>query len=546
MDQNLIEEILNRLSLVEIASEYLKLTPSGSEFKALCPFHQEKTPSFTISPTKNLYYCFGCGAGGNLINFIMEMEKLDFNQALEFLAKKAGIEITGRKYQTWDKLYKIMDQTADYYHRLLVKGYAPQYSQYLEKRGIDQQMIKTFKLGAAIKKVVPKFKEKKTDLADLEQAGLIIKKPRQTVERFYDRLIFPIFDVKGRIIALGGRSLKENTTKYVNSPQTPIYSKNRTLYGLNIAKKHLDKTRKVYLVEGYLDLITMHQYGYPNTVASLGTSLTSNQATLLSRFTDQVIIGYDNDAAGIRATQRAISILLKLGMEILILNLGEYKDPDDFLRNNSSPENLSQHSVSWIDFMFNLNPLNTPGAKKKFAHQIKDLLSEIDDSVLKIEWSKKIAYRLGLNPSYFYTPANVTNHKNLSKPIIGSVKISKNTVLILIKALSTRDDHIGAKAVKFMKSLNLTSPDNEFEPDSSLLAASSQSLNKFIQAEISRLEFCDTELAEKSLQKYIKKYHDIIKKEKCDQILDQIRQAQLQGKDTRKLEIKLDKILREK
>ena len=546
MDQNLIEEILNRLSLVDIASEYLKLTRSGSEFKALCPFHQEKTPSFTISPTKNLYYCFGCGAGGNLINFIMEMEKLDFNQALEFLAKKAGVEITGRKYETWDKLYKIMDQTADYYHRLLVKGHALEYRQYLEKRGVSQHMIKTFKLGAAIKKVVPKFKEKKTDLADLEQAGLIIRKPRQTVERFFDRLIFPIFDVKGRIIALGGRSLKENTTKYVNSPQTPIYSKNRILYGLDIAKKHLDKTRKVYLVEGYLDLITMHQYGYPNTVASLGTSLTSNQARLLSRFTDQVIIGYDNDAAGIRATQRALSILLKLGMEIQVLNLGKYKDPDDFLRNSSAPENLDQHSISWIDYMFNLNPLNSPGAKKKFAHQIKDLLSDIDDSVLKIEWSKQIAYRLGLNPSYFLTPAKLGRNKNLPKPVISPVKNSKNTILTLIKALSKRDDQIGSRAVKFLKSSNLTSPDNEFDPDSPLLTAADQNLNKFIQAEVSRLEFCDTDLAEKSLQKYIKKYHEVIKKEKCDQILDQIRQAQLQGKDTRKLEIKLDKILRGK
>lgn len=340
--KDIIEEIKSRSDIVKVISGYIKVQQSGINYKGLCPFHGEKTPSFYINTSKQIYKCFGCGEGGDVINFVMKIENLDFMDAVKLLAKECGIEInTNMDEQSkirMEKIKKIQDintEAARYYFSNLIKEKNYGY-EYLRNRGLDDKIIKKFGLGYAPKAW--------TDLMDyliskgygkdtLVECGLVTykKEGNKYYDRFINRVIFPIFDYRGNVIGFGGRVLDDSLPKYLNSPDTLAFNKKYNLYGLNFARKNITD-RTLILVEGYMDLISLYQYGIRNVCATLGTALTVDQGNLLKRYVDTVIISYDSDDAGVKATLRAIDILTSVGINVKVLNLRDVKDPDEFIR----------------------------------------------------------------------------------------------------------------------------------------------------------------------------------------------------------------------
>ena len=340
--KDIIEEIKSRSDIVKVISDYIKVQQSGINYKGLCPFHGEKTPSFYINGSKQIYKCFGCGEGGDVINFIMKIENLEFMDAVKLLAKDCGIEInTNMDEQSkirMEKIKKIQDintEAARYFFSNLIKEKNYGY-EYLRRRGLDDKIIKKFGLGYAPKAwtnlmdyLISKGYNKET----LIECGLVTYKKdgNKCYDRFINRVIFPIFDYRGNVIGFGGRVLDNSLPKYLNSPDTLAFNKKYNLYGLNFARKNITD-RTLILVEGYMDLISLYQYGIKNVCATLGTALTIDQGNLLKRYVDTVIISYDSDDAGVKATLRAIDILTRLGINVKILNLKDAKDPDEFIR----------------------------------------------------------------------------------------------------------------------------------------------------------------------------------------------------------------------
>ena len=337
-----IEEIKSRSDIVKVISDYIKVQQSGSNYKGLCPFHGEKTPSFYINTSKQIYKCFGCGEGGDVINFIMKIENLEFMDAVKLLAKDCGIEInTNMDEQSkirMEKIKKFQDintEAARYYFSNLIKDKNYGY-EYLRKRGLDDKIIKNFGLGYAPKawtNLMDYLISKGYDKNTLVECGLVTYKENgnKYYDRFINRVIFPIFDYRGNVIGFGGRVLDDALPKYLNSPDTLAFNKKYNLYGLNFARKNISN-RTMILVEGYMDLISLYQYGIRNVCATLGTALTLEQGKLLKRYVDNVVISYDSDEAGVKATLRAIDILTSANINVKVLNLKDVKDPDEFIR----------------------------------------------------------------------------------------------------------------------------------------------------------------------------------------------------------------------
>ncbi|UOW69007.1 DNA primase [Paraclostridium bifermentans] len=340
--KDIIEEIKSRSDIVKVISDYIKVQQSGINYKGLCPFHGEKTPSFYINTSKQIYKCFGCGEGGDVINFIMKIENLEFMDAVKLLAKDCGIEInTNMDEQSkirMEKVKKIQDintEAARYYFSNLIKEKNYGY-EYLRRRGLDDKIIKKFGLGYAPKawtNLMEYLISKGYDKDTLVECGLVTYKKdgNKYYDRFINRVIFPIFDYRGNVIGFGGRVLDDSLPKYLNSPDTLAFNKKYNLYGLNFARKNITD-RTVILVEGYMDLISLYQYGIRNVCATLGTALTIDQGNLLKRYVDTVVISYDSDDAGVKATLRAIDILTSVGINVKVLNLKDVKDPDEFIR----------------------------------------------------------------------------------------------------------------------------------------------------------------------------------------------------------------------
>ncbi|EQK42459.1 DNA primase [[Clostridium] bifermentans ATCC 638] len=340
--KDIIEEIKSRSDIVKVISDYIKVQQSGINYKGLCPFHGEKTPSFYINTSKQIYKCFGCGEGGDVINFVMKIENLEFMDAVKLLAKDCGIEInTNMDEQSkirMEKVKKIQDintEAARYYFSNLIKEKNYGY-EYLRRRGLDDRIIKKFGLGYAPKawtNLMEYLISKGYDKETLVECGLVTYKKdgNKYYDRFINRVIFPIFDYRGNVIGFGGRVLDDSLPKYLNSPDTLAFNKKYNLYGLNFARKNITD-RTVILVEGYMDLISLYQYGIRNVCATLGTALTIDQGNLLKRYVDTVVISYDSDDAGVKATLRAIDILTSVGINVKVLNLKDVKDPDEFIR----------------------------------------------------------------------------------------------------------------------------------------------------------------------------------------------------------------------
>ena len=347
--KEIIEEIKARCDIASVIGDYIKIQPSGQNYKALCPFHVEKTPSFHISTAKQVYKCFGCGEGGDVINFVMKMENLDFMDAVRLLANRCGIDInfnideeTKQKIELSKKYQDIHTEAARFYFSNLVKSKNRGYD-YLRNRGLDDKTIKRFGLGYSQDSwnslMDYLIEEKGYSQEELLECGLIGKstKTDKYYDKFRNRVMFPIFDYRGNVIGFGGRVLDDSLPKYLNSPDTLIFNKRHNLYGLNFARKNLS-SRTVILVEGYMDLISLYQYGIQIAVATLGTALTSQQARLIKRYADNVIISYDSDGPGTKASLRAIDILVEAGLSVKVLDLKDAKDPDEYVRKYGTGE----------------------------------------------------------------------------------------------------------------------------------------------------------------------------------------------------------------
>ncbi len=362
--QDLIDKIRESNDIVDLISEFVPLKKRGKNYTGLCPFHPEKKPSFSVSPDKQIYYCFGCGQGGNVITFLMSHEKLGFIEAVRTLAKRAGIALPRKtmdrgKQEIYDKLHFANQIAHQFFQNCLNhKTMGKRARDYLETRGLNQDIIESFGIGyapAGWEGLLRFAKAKGVDLRILNSAGLVAESERKEgyYDRFRDRLIFPIYNLSGRIVGFGGRVLKEeDEPKYLNSPETPIYQKGKLLYGLNLSKEIIRENNSAVVVEGYMDLISLYQAGMKNVVASSGTAFTSDQARLLSRYADKVFLLFDSDSAGRKAALRSVDSLFDSGLEVLVMDLPSGEDPDSFVKKNGVKSILEKQkeAKSFIDF----------------------------------------------------------------------------------------------------------------------------------------------------------------------------------------------------
>ncbi len=409
-----VEQIKQTASIVEIASQYTSLKKRGRRFVGLCPFHSEKTPSFTIDEERQLYHCFGCGAGGDLFTLVMEKEDLSFPESVRYLAEKYNIELPRQKrlspkYQSLkEKLSKITDHTLAFYRKnLLNTSEGKKALEYLKKRGISEDIINKLKIGYALNSwdsLVNYFKLKKTDLTEVEKTGLVMRrKDRQGFyDRFRGRLMFPISDVSGKVVAFGGRTLFHEKPKYMNSPDTLIYTKGQVLYGLNFSKESIRESKQMILVEGYTDFLSLFQRGITHAAASLGTSLTENQAALASRFTREIVVAYDSDDAGRKATCRAVSLCFAQGLRTRVLGFPPDQDPDSYITKHGPEKfkSMINQSLPGLKFLiqeyYRGRDLDSPEEKAEIAKKIMEDIKNIPDSIVLSEYIKKTSEYLDL------------------------------------------------------------------------------------------------------------------------------------------------------
>lgn len=412
----LIDEIKNKNDIVDVISQYVVLKRSGRNFFGLCPFHKEKSPSFSVSPDKQIFHCFGCGVGGNVIHFTSKIENLNFRETIEMLAEKSGVElpkiegeVDNKLLQLKSKVYEINQLTAQFYHENLYKNIAKPAQEYVKKRKLDNNTLKNFLIGYSgnYNELYLMLKEKGFSEEEILASSLVNKTPEgKFVDRFRKRLMFPIQDTRNRVIAFGGRVLDDSKPKYINSPENIVYSKGRHLFGLNVAKK--GDLKKIIIVEGYMDAISLHQRGITNAVASLGTAMTEQQGRLLRQSSQQVIIGYDSDGAGQAATMRGLEILHSMGCDLRILQIEGAKDPDEFVV-KYGPERFQKQvekSISLVEYKIKVlkNTLNIehPNDKIKFLKEIAKVLSKIDNEIEREVYAEKISKEYQISKEAIY------------------------------------------------------------------------------------------------------------------------------------------------
>lgn len=419
IDQETVNKILDTADIVDVVSDFVKLRRSGANFKGLCPFHNERTPSFSVNRARNICKCFSCGKGGSPVNFIMEHEQLSYQEALRYLARKYNIEIVEKELSdqereamnTREAMLAVNEFALTHFKKNLLESDEGRDTAlaYLRHRGISDAMIARFHLGYAIDKsreLIDAAKSSGFNTKYLVDTGLAIERDDKSLyDRFRSRVIFPVHSISGRVIAFGGRTMRSDKTiaKYVNSPESSIYHKNLELYGLYQAKSAIAKKDKCILVEGYLDVISMHQAGVENVVASSGTSLTEGQIRALRRFSNNVTLIYDADAAGIKASLRGINMLLGEGLNVKVLSLPPGDDPDSFAQSHSSTEveaYLADHEVDIIAFMADMLlrdvPDNDPTAKAKAINGILYSVAFVDDPVTTQEYIAQCSRRLSV------------------------------------------------------------------------------------------------------------------------------------------------------
>ena len=411
----LIEEIRAKNDIVDVISGYVRLQKKGSNHFGLCPFHNEKSPSFSVSQPKQMYYCFGCGAGGNVITFLMEYENYTFQEAVKVLADRAGIALPEMEYSEEmrkaeshrSRLLQINKEAATYFYYQLRQPQGQLGYEYLKERKLSEETMKHFGLGYANKysdDLTKYLKAKGYSEGLIREAGLANADEKHGMyDKFWNRVMFPIQDINHRVIGFGGRVMGDAKPKYLNSPETPVFDKSRNLYGLNFART--SRKGNIILCEGYMDVIAMHQAGFAQAVASLGTAFTSGQANLLHRYTDAVLLCYDSDGAGVNAALRAISILREAGMTGKVMNLEPYKDPDEFIKNLGAEEFQKRIDAAENSFFFEIRvlqkefDLSDPEEKTKFHRAIAKKLCEFSEEVERENYIEAVAskYHIGFD-----------------------------------------------------------------------------------------------------------------------------------------------------
>ena len=409
-----LDELTARNPIEDVVGQYVTLKRSGSNLFGLCPFHGEKTASFSVAPDKGIYYCFGCHKGGSVINFQMEIEGLSYPDAVRALAKRAGLEVPEdeqyqSRYRLQERQWALHKEAARFFHSQLYAPIGQEALNYALGRGMNKYILTTFGVGYAPDSwdgLVNALRKKGYTEEEIRQSGLvsISRKNGNIFDRFRDRLMFPIIDVRGNVIAFGGRVIKKDSeaAKYLNSPETLIFNKRKNLFGLNLAKK----TKHPYfiLVEGNIDVVALHQYGFDNAVASLGTSLTEEQAALLSKYTDQVVLIYDGDNAGQNATKRAIPILEKAGIQVKVLQLRDAKDPDEFLKKFGADrfKLLLEESSNRVEYQLNAilkkYDLRDDDQKVKYLQESAELICTLSSSVQREVYSGRVAETAKISP----------------------------------------------------------------------------------------------------------------------------------------------------
>ena len=422
----ILDEVRNSNDIVDVISQYISLKRSGRNYFGLCPFHNEKSPSFSVSPDKQIFHCFGCGVGGNVISFISKIEGIGFKEAIEVLAERANIKlptidnnIDSKKEELKAKVYKVNSFTAEFYHKKLYEPSSKIAQEYVKKRQLNNETLKSFKIGFS-----GKFDElyqalHKEGFKDEEilESGLVNKNENgKYIDRYRNRLVIPIFDERNRVIAFGGRVLDDSKPKYINSPENIVYSKGRHLFGLNVAKK--GETKRLLIVEGYMDAISLHQRGITNVVASLGTALTTQQGWLLRKNAEQVILGFDSDGAGQTAIMRAMEVMQNMGCDMRVLQMSGAKDPDEYVLKYGSArfQKLLDEAISLIEFKIKVlqKDLNLENAsdKIKFLNEIAKLISKIDNTMEREIYIEKIAKGYNISKEAIYAEVNKLQYSN--------------------------------------------------------------------------------------------------------------------------------------
>jgi DNA primase len=454
-----IEEIKQRADIVDVVSEYVTLKKAGRNFLGICPFHKEKTPSFTVSREKQMYYCFGCGEGGHVFTFLMKMSDMTFPETARHLAKKMGIVIPDSmtrkeraQYGAREQISRVDEMAAAYFAKNLFSPAGAVAREYLKTRGIGDDVIREFRLGYAEdswRALRNYFERRKVPLAVVAEAGLVVSRKEEGGESLYDRfrgrLIFPIEDASGRVVAFGGRIIGQGEPKYLNSPETPVFIKGRNLYGLSRAREGIRRKGYAILVEGYFDLIALRNVGIANVLATLGTALTKEQVDLLRRYTAHVVVLFDADEAGRKALERSLQLFLGGGIQGKAVVLPEGYDPDDYVRKlgKESLENIIDRAPSMVDYYIEniVGNRDTLEEKRDAAKSALTFMSGIDDAIFRNLFLKKISEKLEIDQEVLKKEANRStvltlppSQRNAGEEIAGDVdKVELSLILFMLE-----------------------------------------------------------------------------------------------------------------
>lgn len=440
-----IDEVCMRNDIIDVISSHVHLQRKGSSYFGLCPFHNEKSPSFSVSPDKQMYYCFGCGAGGNVIRFVMDYENYSFQEALQFLAERAGItlptqESAGQSRQQADlkaQLLAVHKDAARYFYFQLRNENGKRGYDYLRRRGLQDSTIQSFGLGFAnpYQNDLYQYLRRKKNYSDeiLKESGLVRLDERGAYDKFWNRVMFPIMDINSKVIGFGGRVLGDGEPKYLNSPETKIFDKSSNLYGLNVARR----SRAGYLLvcEGYMDVIAMHQAGFINAVAALGTAFTQRHGTILKRYAQEAILTFDSDAAGVKAALRAIPILKESGLSIRVLDLKPYKDPDEFIKNLGREAFEERIHTAVNGFLFEIAVLRqgydmgNPEQKTQFFQETAKKLVEFSDEIERNNYIEAVSREYGIDYAVLKRKVNQMGaSKGFGETIIYRPKVASGKV----------------------------------------------------------------------------------------------------------------------
>ena len=583
--EEIIDEVRQSNDIVDVVSQYVHLKRSGRNYFGLCPFHNEKSPSFSVSPDKQIFHCFGCGVGGNVFTFLMKIEGIGFVEAVQMLAERANIQLPtlenredAAKEALKSKVYKINEFTAEYYHQNLYKPTSKMAQEYVKKRKLSNDTLKSFRIGFSGKfdELYKELKKQGFGNQEILESGLVNKNDRgEYIDRYRNRLMFPICDARGRVIAFGGRVLDDSKPKYINSPENIVYSKGRHLFGLNVAKKSSEIKKRILIVEGYMDVISLHQRGITNVVAPLGTALTQAQGWLLKRNSEQVVLSFDSDEAGLKAKIRAMDILQDMGCDVRVLQMEGAKDPDEYIikYGNARFNVLVENALSVIEFKVkllkqDLNLENTSD-KIKFLNEIAKIIAKVDNTIEREVYIEKIAKQYDISKEAIYAEVNKLTYANSSgekilerpRPVVvhkpvSEVKVSEATKRrenTIISILLMGDLNIYKIIKQNISVENLKDPINkeiiqklydEFENGNSNINSIIDSLSEEAQSRITEIMAEDYEIdnVEKAIDDILQNYERESLNERKIEILNLL-STNLENEQKMSLEKELNDII---